>query len=674
MRLHAEEGGDSKPAGKQAGDELHRRGWEEVFQAIGQPSVILDPQHRITAVNAAIVRATGKPEKELLGRKCYELFHGTGQPPKDCPLEKAVASGYLETVEMEIAALGGSFLVSCTPVFDKAGYLVQVIHTATDITERKGIEDALQRRDAILGALNAATERFLRTAAWEEASIQEVLELLGRATEVSRVYIFENHVGKDGTDLTSQRYEWAAPGVAAQMDNPDLQNSPWQAGGMGRWQEKLSRGELIQGHVQEFPASEQAVLVPQDIKSIVAVPIFVGKKWWGFMGFDECRRERTWSAVEIDALKMSGAIVGALMERQRAEESLRSAHRKLQATFDSIQENVNVVDLEFNITDINETMMKVFGLSGRESVIGRKCFDVLKGRKDICPNCAVAETYRTKAPAFRISTEQDAASTGGRSFEIFAYPIMDKYGQLCGAIEFTRDITERKQTEEKILDYQKRLKSLASELSLAEERERRRIATHLHDHVAQALVLSRINLRTLSRSAGLTDNSLLDEIRESIKSMVEHVQSLTFDLSSPTLYKFGLERAIDELLNEQFQKTETVCRFSDDSLPKPLDDDICVLLFQSVRELLINVIKHAQAHEVRVAVERAGDTIRVTVSDDGVGFDTGRLDSFTERLGGFGLFNIRERLDYIGGSFMVWSEPGEGSRFTLTAPLKTETD
>ena len=137
-------------------------------------------------------------------------------------------------------------------------------------------------------------------------------------------------------------------------------------------------------------------------------------------------------------------------ERKHAEEALRSAHARLRATFDAIQENMNIVDLDFYLTDVNEVLIKNFGLSNRESVVGRKCFEVLKGRKDICPNCAVAEAYQSKAPVYRTSTPEDDVRTEGRSFEIFAYPIMDENGNISGAVEFAREITSRKQAENEL--------------------------------------------------------------------------------------------------------------------------------------------------------------------------------------------------------------------------------
>src|SRR4030042_6862439 len=113
------------------------RDWEDIFQAIGHPTLILDPKHQILAANQAAIRAIGRPEAEILGKHCYEIFHRANQPPEGCPLENLLASGHFETVEMEMETLGGVYLVSCTPVLDEAGRLKRIIHIATDITARK---------------------------------------------------------------------------------------------------------------------------------------------------------------------------------------------------------------------------------------------------------------------------------------------------------------------------------------------------------------------------------------------------------------------------------------------------------------------------------------------------------------------------------------------------------
>ncbi len=121
-----------------------RREWEGIFQAIGHPTLILNADQRLAHANKATEKATGKSEAELIGKSCYEIFHHTDEPPEGCPFKKMIASGHLETVEMEIEALGGVFLVSCTPMVDDKGRIEKVIHIATDITEQKEAEAALK--------------------------------------------------------------------------------------------------------------------------------------------------------------------------------------------------------------------------------------------------------------------------------------------------------------------------------------------------------------------------------------------------------------------------------------------------------------------------------------------------------------------------------------------------
>ncbi len=187
----------------------------------------------------------------------------------------------------------------------------------------------LRSRDAILGALAAATTRCLHMTSSEQA-VREMLRRLGEATQVSRVYMFQNHLGEDGTPLTSQRFEWVAPGIEPQLGNPALQSACWEAMGVTRWVEVMSRGDTIRGHVKDFPLSEQPVLDSQNIQSIVAMPIFVEKDWWGFIGFDECSAEREWSQAEMEALNASAGILGGLLQRTRLEEELRVHQEKLE--------------------------------------------------------------------------------------------------------------------------------------------------------------------------------------------------------------------------------------------------------------------------------------------------------------------------------------------------------
>jgi signal transduction histidine kinase len=233
---------------------------------------------------------------------------------------------------------------------------------------------------------------------------------------------------------------------------------------------------------------------------------------------------------------------------------------------------------------------------------------------------------------------------------------------------------ERKRAEKRAKEYQAQLKSMASQLTLAEERERHRLATELHDQISQSLVIPKVKLEALRKSGygGELDKSL-EDVCNLLGQTIQHARNLTLDLSSPVLYELGFEKAVEEWLTNQIQgKYGITVEFETDGQAKPLDDDIRVLLFRNVRELLINVVKHAHAHNVKVSIGRLGEQIYVSIEDDGVGFDSAEIVSRSAKRGEFGLFSIRERLEQLGGHIVIESKSGSGCRIKMMAPLKKE--
>jgi PAS domain S-box-containing protein len=233
--------------------------------------------------------------------------------------------------------------------------------------ERRRAERELRHQDAILETVRFAAERFLgETSGWEE-SVRTVLKRLGEAAEASRVYVFENYVGEDGELWATQRYEWVAPGVSAQIDNTLLKALPYRAAGFGRWEEVLGQGDLVHGHTRDLPESEQPELRAEDILSIVVVPIFVEGEWWGFVGFDECFVEREWSAAEMEALKAAASTLGAAVRRRRAEEALRESERLYRTVIEQVTENICLVDVETRfIVGANPAFQEALGYTQEE--------------------------------------------------------------------------------------------------------------------------------------------------------------------------------------------------------------------------------------------------------------------------------------------------------------------
>ncbi len=179
----------------------------------------------------------------------------------------------------------------------------------------------MPRLNEILRAVSFAAEG-LREESWA-ARLPQVLEHLGQATAVDRVYVFENHRSSDGVALTSQRYEWAKPGVAPQIDNADLQNLPVEDAGVADWMQALASGRSVVALTKNLPEPKFTLLYKmQGIVSIVLVPIFIGSDPWGYMGFDDCTRERVWQSQELDALKAGANILGAFLQREKLQNAL----------------------------------------------------------------------------------------------------------------------------------------------------------------------------------------------------------------------------------------------------------------------------------------------------------------------------------------------------------------
>jgi signal transduction histidine kinase len=235
-----------------------------------------------------------------------------------------------------------------------------------------------------------------------------------------------------------------------------------------------------------------------------------------------------------------------------------------------------------------------------------------------------------------------------------------------------RETSRRKQMEEKVVAYQEDLRSYASQLSLAEERERHRIGAHLHDRISQTLALANINLGELLANPNPESDSRPDRLREIRRLLVQAInetQSLTFTISSPILHEIGLEAALAWLTGNSLRKYGIFSFFESDDQPKPVTAEIAILLYQIVAELLTNVVKHGKARHVKVSLWREGDRLQVEVEDDGVGFAVGEVGAQRQGAKGYGLFSIRERLAPFGGTFTVDSKPGEGTLATVAVPL-----
>jgi PAS domain S-box-containing protein len=383
------------------------------------------------------------------------------------------------------------------PVKDISGQVTHVAMMHEDITMQRQAELALAQRGAILSATAFAAERFLVEVDWE-ANIDAILEQMGQATGVSRVYVFQNQAGSKGEILTSQRFEWCAPGILPQIDNHDLQSFPLGAGGFGRWEETLGRGGIIHGHVRAFPESEQQVLAVQDIRSIVVVPVFVAGQWWGFIGFDECQREREWSRPAQDALRTAANTLGAAIERQEVEvlkEAAREALRESEARYRSLVEQAQDGIVVLQDGKIRFANSYIAGLSGYmvEELLDTPFDTYLTADQ----RSRIADIYRRRmkgeaVPAIYESTMQH--KDGSRVYVEFNAGLTTYDGKPANLI-IVRDIRERVKARMEVEAGQRLLNlvmdNVPALVSYVDKRERYRFVNERYE---QAYGLSRTQL------------------------------------------------------------------------------------------------------------------------------------------------------------------------------------
>jgi len=357
-------------------------------------------------------------------------------------------------------------------------------------------------------------------------------------------------------------------------------------------------------------------------------------------------------------------IIRDLDERKKVEEALRESEERFRRLSEAAFEGILIHEGGVALV-ASKQFCDMFGYQPDE-LLGKQVIPL------------------TVAPESRDTLKRQIATGGREPYEVIGlkkdgstFPIVIRARESEHEghrirIAVIRDITVRKRMEEELRISESKLRALSLELSLVEERERKRLAMFLHDEIGQSLALLRMKFGSL---AGVLESKFgkqdIQQIRDLLEKTIDQTHTLTFELSPPVLHQLGLEAAIEWAGEKIGHDFESEFVFSDDGRIKPLSADIKALLFRCVRELMLNTVKHAKAKRLTVSLTRREERAFVVVEDDGIGFDTSPPGGQAENVG-FGLFSVRERLGAVGGSYELQSEPGRGTRITLSIPLKEE--
>lgn len=368
-----------------------------------------------------------------------------------------------------------------------------------------------------------------------------------------------------------------------------------------------------------------------------------------------------------------GVIEGAIVvneditARKQMEKSLCEQERVYRGLFENNPQPMWIYDVKsMKFLEVNDAAIEHYGYSRQEFL--RMTLKDIRPVEDIRTLTASVGSVRGRLTKAGVWQHRKKDSTIIH-VDITTHDLL--FNGSHARLVLINDVSERRRVELENAAYQNRLRKLASEMSLVEERERRKLATSLHDQIGQVLALAKIRLGGIKASDSVTEcRQLADEVREHLEQAIRSARSLTFELSPPILYELGFEAALQALC-ESFQKQHGLSlEFCNDREPKPLTDDMRILLFRAVRELLVNIVKHALAGKIRVSCRREGSCMLIVVADDGIGFKLSAFDARSPETPGFGLFSIRERLQHLGGEMSIESSPGCGTSVTLAVRLQ----
>lgn len=628
----------------------------KAFDDVPDLFVIYDPDRRIRFVNRAAQKLSGRPVSDFLGKRDEEVLPREVVDVIHPILEKALETGEVQEGEISPQTLESMTRVQTltyVPVLDDDGRVIQVLGIARDITDLRRTEDELRRERDFLDGLIQNTSLGIAVVGppdWRYAMVNPTYRTIPGVPGITM----------RGRTLGDVFPDLAAKGVPAMLAKA------------------LETGKPIR--LREFPASvgrgREETYWNADL-----VPLT------GESGFGE------------SVLILTHEVTDQVVSRRRIERMASEMKENLsrtRAVLETVGEGIVIADTAGNVLEMNPAALRFHGLESTEEARrhlngftkGYELRDV-EGRE--IPEHAWPLVRVLNGERFSEWDVQIRDRETGRTWigQYGGSPVLDEDGNAILALLTVRDVTRRKQMEQKLLrmhdelerrveertaELEKRARQLArlsSQLTLAEQRERRRLGVIIHDHLQQLLVGAKINLEVLAQDLEGEQRQELDRVYDLLVESLRTARTLSTQMAPYILYERGLAPALEWLARtmEETYPIRVDTRIDPGVLLE--QEEMKVFLFESTRELLFNAVKHAQTPSVRIELARDGsDLLRVTVSDEGKGFAVDQVLPELGREECFGLISVKERLELMGGRLEIESAPGDGATFRLVVPME----
>ena len=701
-----------------------------VFNSMADVFVRRELTGKVVMVSPSIYDVVGYTPDEILNNQVKNYFVDPQMPERI--MKKLLAEGGTHFVEPEVFKKDGSiiFLASSAKLyFDDAGNPLGIESVFRDVTESKRAETALKESEEKFKSLfNSIIDVFVRRNLAHKVVLisPSIVEVTGYSVgeitgaDLSNYFVdpqeperikqkLLNEGGpqtfefdlykKDGNVISISSnaklyYDNAGKPIGIESVFRDVSDQKKAAEALKETKERYQ--SLSDASFEAIFISEKGVCLEQNALAEKMFGYTLGEAV-GKMGTDWIipeDREKVMNnmfsgyekAYEITAMRKDGStfpaeIQGRMMHfqgkdvrvtalndisrRKQAEEALIESEEKFRNLITNTEEIIYIIAKDGTFILSEGKGLSELGLKPGE-VVGESVFELYKESPDILAQMR---------EAFKGKTVNEEAKVGDFYFKNWYTPQTNLQGEIIGLLGLSINITEQKQAEVKILEYQNRLKEVSMELILSEEKQRKQIAVDLHDHVGQLLAASRMQLMGLMHeSENVVINKKIKDISQGLLQAVRATREAIFNLSPPQLNEIGLFAAVHDWLEQEVKmKYPVKARLIGENQKYNLSENIRFLIFRSIRELIMNTVKHARAKHLNVKIGGARDFLEITIQDDGIGFAEDPESMYLKSTG-YGLFSTRERVIDIGGSMTIDSKPGQGVTIKIVVPLIKKQD
>jgi len=556
------------------------------------PTIILmlDSNAQIVRFNSYLEALTGFSQEKVKGKDWFDTFI----PELDrlelrqffkLILNSTAGENLASHVNTILSKSGEQFQIEWHNriIFDPKEKVRRVLAIGRDVTEQQNAQSELKRRNKILQAVSLMSQDLLKSGGWQYRG-SEGLERLGKAADVSRAYMVKCQSVDTGKTACRGHMEWCSAGVKSIVDTKLKDGLDRYADGFDDWRKELASGNVKHLRKSACSIDEQQFFDLDNVFSLLMVPLFFNGKFWGFLGFDDCRYERIWSEAEIAALQTAAGVISSAMEREQSDAEKRLSMQRFQGLVESTSDWIWEVNVDAQYTYSSPTIEKILGYTADE-IIGKTPFDFMteedaeRVRKEFS---AIASEWRSFHGLENINYHKD----GHRVYlETNAVPVFDEAGNPVGYRGIDRDVSERKIAEGK------RLELLAKQKDELVMEVHHRIKNHL-----QGL----IGLLKQRKKSGMDHNQALNEAISQIDSI-----AVVYGLQAIRVgAKIHFRQMLEAILRSAEGLTDIKLSFTDmmEHGSCDVDREKAVALSLVINELLMNAIKHFQHFDESVGI------------------------------------------------------------------------